>query len=67
MCRSVLERCCRRIGADEAGNDGGGEHGESLARQVNRFDRLLASQLLDIEWVTVETANDSQITALVAC
>ena len=59
-CSSVLERFCRRVGADETGNDGGGEHGESLAREVDRFDRLLAPQLLDLERAAVETANGAE-------
>ena len=61
MCGSVLERFCRRVGADEAGNDGGGEDSESPAGEVDRFDRLLAPKLLDGERVTVETANRAKI------
>ena len=53
VCGSVLERFCRRVGADEAGNDGGGEDSESTAPEVDRFDRLLAPKLLDGERVTV--------------
>ena len=61
VCGSVLERFCRRVGADEAGNDGGGEDSESPAGEVDRFDRLLAPKLLDGERVTVETANRAKI------
>ena len=63
ICGSVLERFCCRVRTDEAGNDGGREHGETLAREVDGFDRLLAPQLLDLERVAVKTANESQIAA----
>ena len=54
---SALERFSRRVRCDETGDDGGGEDSESLAGEVDRFDRLLAPKLLDGERVTVETAN----------
>ena len=61
ICGSVLERFCCRVRTDEAGNDGGREHVETLPREVDRFDRLLTPQLLDLERVAVETANKSKI------
>ena len=61
VCGSVLERFCRCVGADEAGNDGGGEDSESAVGEVDRFDRVLAPKLLDGERVTVETANRAKI------
>ena len=54
---SALERFSRRVRCDETGDDGGGEDSESLAGEVDRFDRLLAPKLLDGERVTVETAK----------
>ena len=57
VCGGALERFGRRVGCDEAGDDGGGEDSEALAGEVDRLDRLLAPKLLDGERVTVETAN----------
>ena len=62
----VLERLGRCVVADEAGDDGGGEHSEALVREIDRFDRLLAPQLLDLEGVAVETANESRTAASAA-
>ena len=54
----ALQRRCHGVRADQAGDDDGGGGAKGLARQVDRLDGLLALQLLDVERVAVEAANE---------
>ena len=54
---STLERlsCCIR--ADQTGNHDSRGNAQTLVREVNQLDWLLAPQLLDLERMTVNTAS----------
>ena len=54
---STLERlgCCIR--ADQTGNHDNRSNAQTLVREVNQLDWLLAPQLLDLERMAVNTAS----------
>ena len=67
VCGGAHERFGRRVGCDEAGDDGGGEDSEPLAGEVDRLDRLLAPKLLDRERVTVEPVRRQHKRSVIGC
>ena len=44
----ALERLDHGVRADQAGDDDSGGNAETLAREVDRLDRLVTSELLDL-------------------
>ena len=58
-CGCTLECLCCCVGADQAGNHDSRGNAQTLAGEVNQLDWLLALQLLDLEWVAIETAGQS--------
>ena len=53
----ALERLCHCVRADQAGNHDCRRNLQLLGREVDRLHRLLSLQLLNREWVAVDTAN----------
>ena len=60
----ALERLGRNVRADEAGNDDSRGNAKLLVGEIDCLDGLLALELLDLEWMAIETVYEGHSDSL---